>query len=145
MCGRYAASRNPDDLVEEFEVVEGPVRVLEPDWNVAPTKEVFELYGKGGSDTEFHEFEGKGHSLTIDSGWREVAEEEQVGGRLLRRQGGDGEGEVEGDDLAAARDDGRGAPDGGGRWWCAGCCCCRTPSSPRSCSTSGARTDASFG
>ncbi len=42
MCGRYAASRNPDDLVEEFEVdrVEVPER-LEPDFNVAPTKDVY--------------------------------------------------------------------------------------------------------
>jgi pimeloyl-ACP methyl ester carboxylesterase len=38
------------------------------------TKEVFALYEKGGSDTEFHEFEGKGHSLTIDSGWHDVAD-----------------------------------------------------------------------
>lgn len=38
------------------------------------TKEVFALYEKGGSDTEFHEFEGKGHSLTIDSRWRDVAD-----------------------------------------------------------------------
>ncbi|MGH8867529.1 MAG: SOS response-associated peptidase [Actinomycetes bacterium] len=41
MCGRYAASSNPDDLVEEFEVdrlaTTGP---LEPDFNVAPTKPV---------------------------------------------------------------------------------------------------------
>jgi putative SOS response-associated peptidase YedK len=41
MCGRYAASRNPDDLVEEFEVVAAPTTVLEPDWNVAPPKEVY--------------------------------------------------------------------------------------------------------
>lgn len=41
MCGRYAASRNPDDLVEEFEVVERPEQVLEPSWNVAPTREVY--------------------------------------------------------------------------------------------------------
>ncbi len=42
MCGRYAASRDPDDLVEEFEVerVEVPAR-LEPDYNVAPTKDVY--------------------------------------------------------------------------------------------------------
>jgi putative SOS response-associated peptidase YedK len=42
MCGRYAASRSPDDLVEEFEVerVEAAVR-LEPDYNVAPTKDVY--------------------------------------------------------------------------------------------------------
>lgn len=38
------------------------------------TKEVFGLYAKGESDSEFHEFEGRGHSLTIDSGWRDVAE-----------------------------------------------------------------------
>ena len=47
VCGRYASSRNPDDLVEEFEVdpVEpagGPgedVAGAAPDWNVAPTKQ----------------------------------------------------------------------------------------------------------
>jgi alpha-beta hydrolase superfamily lysophospholipase len=38
------------------------------------TKEVFGMYAKGSSDTEFHEFEGRGHSLTIDSGWRDVAD-----------------------------------------------------------------------
>ena len=30
VCGRYAASANPDDLVEEFEVDERPEQVLEP-------------------------------------------------------------------------------------------------------------------
>ncbi|MCV7020709.1 alpha/beta hydrolase [Mycolicibacterium aichiense] len=38
------------------------------------TKEVYELYAKGGSDTEFHQFAGRGHSLTIDAGWRDVAD-----------------------------------------------------------------------
>ncbi|MFP5347914.1 MAG: SOS response-associated peptidase [Actinomycetes bacterium] len=43
MCGRYAASRSPDDLVEEFEVVEDRTRDPEsppvsPDYNIAPTK-----------------------------------------------------------------------------------------------------------
>ncbi len=43
MCGRYAASRSPDDLVEEFEVVEDHTRdpdspPVSPDYNVAPTK-----------------------------------------------------------------------------------------------------------
>jgi len=42
VCGRYAASRNPDDLVEEFEVERVEVRErLEPDYNVAPTKPVY--------------------------------------------------------------------------------------------------------
>ncbi len=42
MCGRYASSRRPEDLIEEFEIVES--RVGEPlaaDYNVAPTKEIY--------------------------------------------------------------------------------------------------------
>lgn len=43
MCGRYAASRRPEDLVEEFEV-RAPLgvaeRAVEPSWNVAPTDHV---------------------------------------------------------------------------------------------------------
>jgi predicted esterase len=38
------------------------------------TKEVYALYAKGQSDIELHEFEGRGHSLTIDNGWRDVDE-----------------------------------------------------------------------
>jgi putative SOS response-associated peptidase YedK len=46
MCGRYASSRRPQDLAEEFEIDEASVRetVAEPlaaDFNVAPTKEVY--------------------------------------------------------------------------------------------------------
>ena len=41
MCGRYAASRNPDDLVEEFELVEKPEQALAPSYNVAPTQDVY--------------------------------------------------------------------------------------------------------
>jgi putative SOS response-associated peptidase YedK len=42
MCGRYASSRRPEDLVEEFEIDESQVKeALAPDYNVAPTKEVY--------------------------------------------------------------------------------------------------------
>src|SRR5215210_2318387 len=42
MCGRYASSRDSADLVEEFEVVESRIPApLDPDYNVAPTKEVY--------------------------------------------------------------------------------------------------------
>jgi putative SOS response-associated peptidase YedK len=42
MCGRYASSRKPEDLIEEFEVVDSRVQQpLEADYNVAPTKEVY--------------------------------------------------------------------------------------------------------
>ena len=48
------------------------------------TQTVYNLYAKGESDTEFHSFEGRGHSLTIDSGWREVAD---VALEWLQRKG----------------------------------------------------------
>lgn len=32
------------------------------------------LYRKSNSITDFHEFDGRGHSLTIDHGWRDVAD-----------------------------------------------------------------------
>lgn len=42
MCGRYASSRRPDDLVEEFRIDESKVKeTLAPDYNVAPTKPVY--------------------------------------------------------------------------------------------------------
>jgi len=42
MCGRYASSRRPEDLIEEFEITSPRVEeALAPDYNVAPTKEVY--------------------------------------------------------------------------------------------------------
>lgn len=42
MCGRYASSRRPEDLIEEFDVAESLIETpLEPDYNVAPTKPVY--------------------------------------------------------------------------------------------------------
>ena len=42
MCGRYASSRKPEDLVEEFEVDTSMVKEsLAADYNVAPTKDVY--------------------------------------------------------------------------------------------------------
>lgn len=43
MCGRYAQSQSVQDLLAEFEVDpdEAPERELGPDFNVAPTKEVY--------------------------------------------------------------------------------------------------------
>lgn len=42
MCGRYASSKDADDLADEFEVVDNRVTSpIEPDYNVAPTKDVY--------------------------------------------------------------------------------------------------------
>lgn len=40
----------------------------------ATAKGAYRLYRKSEAVTDFHEFEGRGHSLTIDGGWREVAD-----------------------------------------------------------------------
>ena len=57
MCGRYAASRNPDDLVEEFEIERLDSADLPgPSWNVAPTDAVAAvLVRKGHEDPEHPE------------------------------------------------------------------------------------------
>ena len=41
MCGRYASSRKPEDLVSYFEVEDPPEEELAPSWNVAPTDPVY--------------------------------------------------------------------------------------------------------
>ncbi|MDI2128062.1 SOS response-associated peptidase [Yinghuangia seranimata] len=45
MCGRYASSQQPDDLIELFEIEKfdrsDPDQTLPPDWNIAPTKNVY--------------------------------------------------------------------------------------------------------
>ena len=53
MCGRYASSRRPEDLIEEFEVVDSRVpEALNPDYNVAPTKEVYAVVERPPSKEE---------------------------------------------------------------------------------------------
>ena len=60
MCGRYASSRKPEDLAEEFEIDQASVKEtvtepLAPDFNVAPTKEVYAVVERprdAGGDSE---------------------------------------------------------------------------------------------
>lgn len=41
---------------------------------LATAKGAHRLYRKSNAVTDFHEFEGRGHSLTMDHGWRDVAD-----------------------------------------------------------------------
>lgn len=42
MCGRYASTRDPEDLARHFHVADRPVgESLAPSWNVAPTDDVW--------------------------------------------------------------------------------------------------------
>jgi len=65
MVDTYLAQRGPLLLTSGTEDHTVPLKV---------TKEVFGKYSKSAADTEFHVFEGKGHSLTIDNGWKDVAD-----------------------------------------------------------------------
>jgi hypothetical protein len=38
------------------------------------SKATFKLYGGSAAVTEFRQFPDRGHSLTVDSGWSEVAQ-----------------------------------------------------------------------
>ncbi len=47
MCGRYASSRRPEDLVEQFDVERVDVRAaLDADYNVAPTDSVYAVFDR---------------------------------------------------------------------------------------------------
>jgi putative SOS response-associated peptidase YedK len=46
MCGRYASARKKHELLEEFEVELDTDDELEPDYNVAPTKDVYAVLSR---------------------------------------------------------------------------------------------------
>jgi putative SOS response-associated peptidase YedK len=86
MCGRYAASRRPEDLVVEFEAVpaEGQ-RPLPADYNVAPSKDVYVVRQKKERDAE-GAATGETHRELRAVRWGLVpswAKDPSVGNRLL--------------------------------------------------------------
>ncbi|CAN5307538.1 alpha/beta fold hydrolase [soil metagenome] len=72
--------RNSPAAVDTHTAVRGPLLLTSgtEDHTVpkAVTVAVAKLYADNTSSvTEYHEYEGKGHSLTMDAGWREVADD----------------------------------------------------------------------
>src|SRR3982750_1715413 len=86
MCGRYAASRSPDDLVVEFEAVRAEGQpALSADYNVAPTKDVYVVRQKKERDAE-GTATGENHRELRAVRWGLVpswAKDPSVGNRLL--------------------------------------------------------------
>src|SRR3954467_4172599 len=86
MCGRYAASRSPDDLAVEFEAVRAEGQPpLPADYNVAPTKDVYVVRQKKERDAEGAATGGPHRGLGavrwgLVPGW---AKDPSVGNRLL--------------------------------------------------------------
>lgn len=54
MCGRYASARKKHELLEEFQVEQdaSPDEELQPDYNVAPTKQVYAVLSRVPKDAE---------------------------------------------------------------------------------------------
>jgi putative SOS response-associated peptidase YedK len=86
MCGRYAASRSPEDLAVEFEAVRAEeLPVLSADYNVAPTKDVYVVRQKKERDAE-GQLTGDRHRELRAVRWGLVpswAKDVSVGNRLL--------------------------------------------------------------
>jgi putative SOS response-associated peptidase YedK len=86
MCGRYAASRKPEDLVLEFEAVPaGGQPPLAADYNVAPTKDVYVVRHARERDAEGIPT-GEGHRELRAVRWGLVpswAKDASVGNRML--------------------------------------------------------------
>jgi putative SOS response-associated peptidase YedK len=86
VCGRYAASRSPDDLVVEFEAVRAEGQPSLPaDHNVAPTKDVHVVRHRRERDAE-GALTGGGHRELRVVRWGLVpswAKDPAVGNRLL--------------------------------------------------------------
>ena len=96
MCGRYASSRRPQDLAEEFEIdratlAETVVQPLEPDYNVAPTKPVYAVVDRPSTSpstsrsTSEHEHEPARRQLRVLR-WGLVpfwAKDPGIGSRLI--------------------------------------------------------------
>jgi hypothetical protein len=76
------ATFNPNSAVkiDVANATRGPLLLIsgtkEKDNTVPPVivESTLKLYRKSPAVTEFKSFAGRGHSLTIDSGWREIAE-----------------------------------------------------------------------
>lgn len=50
MCGRYVAAQDPAALVAQFDAAAAPEQLLEPDYNVAPSKGVYIVVDKRADD-----------------------------------------------------------------------------------------------
>jgi len=86
MCGRYASSRKPEDLVEEFEIRTSKVdEALAPDYNVAPTKPVYAVMERSPSPRDAEEQEPPERQLRVLT-WGLVpswAKDPSIGNRMI--------------------------------------------------------------
>jgi putative SOS response-associated peptidase YedK len=86
MCGRYASSRSPEDLVDEFEVLDPRLdHVVPPSYNVAPTDEVYAVMERVRKDPDGQPVDDPVRQLRVLR-WGLVpswAKDEKIGSRMI--------------------------------------------------------------
>ena len=80
MCGRYASSRRPEDLVEEFEVDRTVASDLGPNYNVAPTQEVYAILERPETDEHPRERQLRTLRWGLVPSW---AKDPSIGNRMI--------------------------------------------------------------
>jgi putative SOS response-associated peptidase YedK len=87
MCGRYASSRKPEDLVEEFGIEQVAVaEPLAPSYNVAPTDPVYAVFDRFPRDPETGERADVARRRLSTVSWGLVpswAKERSIGSRMI--------------------------------------------------------------
>ena len=80
MCGRYAAAKDAAILVEEFHVARPPAQELPPDYNVAPTKQVYLVADRVDRDSELTQRELAVAKWGLVPSW---AKDRKIGNRMI--------------------------------------------------------------
>ena len=84
MCGRYASSMDPEDIVEEFEIRTADLPRLQADYNVAPTKEIYVVVERPpkGEARDEHRAERQVRAMTwgLVPSW---AKDPKIGSRMI--------------------------------------------------------------
>ena len=80
MCGRYASSMDPEDIVEEFELRTADLPRLQADYNVAPTKEVYAVLERPPKGEQIAERQLRTMTWGLVPSW---AKDPKIGSRLI--------------------------------------------------------------
>lgn len=80
MCGRYASSMDPEDIVEEFEIRTADLPRLQADYNVAPTKEVYVVVERPPRGEEVAERQLRTMTWGLVPSW---AKDPKIGSRMI--------------------------------------------------------------
>jgi len=80
MCGRYASSMDPEDIVEEFEIRSADLPRLQADYNVAPTKDIYVVLERPPKGEDVAERQVRAMTWGLVPSW---AKDPKIGSRMI--------------------------------------------------------------